>query len=225
MRILIIEDDQRTASFLIKGLKQEGMISHHITDGEDGLQCLCDEQYDLAIIDIMLPSMDGLTIIDKIRKKNINTPVIILSAKRETEDRIKGLQAGGDDYLVKPFSFSELVARIHSLMRRTHFNVDATVLDFEGVKIDLMKKKVYREDSEIVLQPREYALLEYLMRNKGRVVSKTMIMENVWDYNFDPQTNVVEARICNLRDKIDSGFGNKLIHTVRGLGYVFEKRS
>ncbi|MBU1863917.1 MAG: response regulator transcription factor [Candidatus Omnitrophica bacterium] len=225
MKILIVEDDKRTASFIIKGLKQEGINVHHVTDGESGLHSLQQEQYDTAIIDIMLPLVDGLTIIDTIRKNNIRTPVIILSARRTTEDRIKGLQAGGDDYLVKPFAFSELLARIYALVRRVHSHADMLIMEVGDLRMDLAKKKVYRNEREIILQPREFTLLEYLMRNKGSVISKTMIMEHVWDYNFDPQTNVVEARICKLRDKIECGHEKKLIYTIRGLGYVLEERA
>ncbi|HDZ69386.1 MAG TPA: response regulator transcription factor [Phycisphaerales bacterium] len=224
MRILIVEDDTRTASFIMKGLKQAGFVAEHAPDGEDGLHRALTESYDAAVVDIMLPKLDGLTLIDELRKKRITTPVIILSAKRSVDDRIKGLQRGGDDYLVKPFAFSELLARIRALIRRANSVSEPTTLTAGELSIDLLKRKVLRAGKEIELQPLEFALLEYLMRNEGMVVSKTMIMEHVWDYNFDPQTNVVEVRICRLRDKIDRSFNDKLIHTIRGVGYVLEER-
>lgn len=224
MRILIVEDDTRTASFIMKGLKQAGFVVEHVPDGEDGLHRALTESYDAAVIDIMLPKLDGLTLIDEIRKRKVMTPVIILSAKRSVEDRIRGLQRGGDDYLVKPFTFSELLARIQALIRRANSIPEPTTLMVGDLSIDLLKRKVFRAGEEIELQPREFALLEYLMRNAGMVVSKTMIMEHVWDYNFDPQTNVVEARICRLRDKIDRSFDNKLIRTIRGVGYVLKEK-
>jgi len=224
MRILIVEDDTRTASFIMKGLKQAGFVAEHASDGEDGLHCALTEPYDVAVVDIMLPKLDGLTLINEIRKRKVMTPVIILSAKRSVDDRIKGLRAGGDDYLVKPFAFSELLARIQALIRRANSVAEPATLTVGNLFMDLLKRKVLRAGKEIELQPREFALLEYLMRNAGMVVSKTMIMEHVWDYNFDPQTNVVEARICRLRDKVDRSFDNKLIHTIRGVGYVLEER-
>lgn len=224
MRILIVEDDTRTASFIMKGLKQAGFAAEHAPDGEDGLHRALTESYDAAVLDIMLPKLDGLTLIDELRKRKVMIPVIILSAKRSVDDRIKGLQTGGDDYLVKPFAFSELLARIRALIRRANSVPEPTTLTVGNLSIDLLKRKVFRDSKEIELQPREFALLEYLMRNSGMVVSKTMIMEHVWDYNFDPQTNVVEARICRLRDKIDRSFDTKLIHTIRGVGYVLEEK-
>lgn len=225
MKILLVEDDQKTAAFIIKGLKEAGFVVAHAADGEDGLFLAVSESFDAAIIDIMLPKIDGLTLIEGMRSQNVLTPVIVLSAKSSVDDRIKGLQAGGDDYLVKPFAFAELLARVQALIRRSHRIPEPTTVTVENLRIDLLRHKVFRDDEEIELQPKEYALLEYLMRNAGRVVSKTMIMEHVWDYNFDPGTNVVEARICRLRDKIDKGYYPKLIHTIRGIGYVLEKRS
>ncbi len=224
MRILIVEDDTGTASFIVKGLKQAGFVVEHAPDGEDGLHRALTESYDTIVVDIMLPKLDGLSLIDELRRRKLATPVIILSAKRSVDDRVKGLQAGGDDYLVKPFAFSELLARIQALIRRGGSVAEPTTLGAGDLHVDLLKHKVFRGDVEIYLQPREFALLEYLMRNAGMVVSKTMIMEHVWDYNFDPQTNVVEARICRLRDKIDRTFDRKLIHTIRGVGYVLEER-
>ncbi|MFQ5668206.1 MAG: winged helix-turn-helix domain-containing protein [Candidatus Binatia bacterium] len=222
MRVLLVEDDARTASFIIKGLRQEGFAVDHAPDGAQGLHLAVAEPYDAAVVDIMLPKMDGLTLIAELRRRKVQTPVIVLSAKVSVGDRIKGLHAGGDDYLVKPFAFSELLARIHALLRRANLVPGATTLAVGDLRIDLLGRKVSRAGQEIELQPKEFALLEYLMRNAGRVVSKTMIIEHVWDYNFDPQTNVVEARICRLRDKIDRPFDRKLVHTVRGVGYVLE---
>ena len=224
MKILLIEDDSRTASFIIKGLKQEGYTVEHAADGLDGLFRAGTEDYDLLIIDIMLPKLDGLTVIGELRQKKIITPIIVLSARSSVDDRIKGLQKGSDDYLVKPFAFSELLARIQALIRRTGAIAEPTTLTVGNLRIDLLSHKVFRGKDRIDIQPLEYALLEYLMRNAGRVVSKTMIMEHVWEYNFDPQTNVVEARICRLRDKIDRPYQTALIHTVRGFGYVLEEK-
>ncbi len=223
MRVLLIEDDLKTASFISKGLKEAGFAVDHVTDGEKGLQMASMEPYAAAIVDIMLPKMDGLTLIETLRQENINTPVIILSAKRAVDDRVKGLQKGGDDYLTKPFAFSELLARVQGLIRRSSGVSEPTSLTFSELSMDLLTREVKREGKEIDLQPREFALLAYLMRNQGKVVSKTMIMEHVWNYNFDPQTNVVETRICRLRDKVDKGFGKKLIHTIRGVGYVLKE--
>jgi two-component system OmpR family response regulator len=223
LRILVVEDDKKIASFLIKGLKQEGFAVDHVTNGEDGLHLALHEPYDAAIIDIMLPKLDGLSLIEEIRHNKINTPVIILSAKRSVNDRIKGLKTGGDDYLIKPFAFSELLARIHALIRRATGATEPMRLRMGDLSMDLLSREVTRCGKRIDLQPREFALLEYLMRNAGRVVSKTMIMEHVWDYNFDPETNVVEARVCRLREKIEGGFDKKLIHTIKGVGYVLRE--
>lgn len=224
MKILLVEDDLRTASFIMKGLEQAGFVVEHAVDGEDGMYLALTGSYDAAVVDIMLPKLDGLSLIEELRKKGVVMPILVLSAKSSVDDRIKGLQTGGDDYLVKPFAFSELLARIQALIRRAYSVSEPTSLIVGGLSMDLLTRKVFRGGREIELQPREFALLEYLMRNAGRVVSKTMIMEHVWDYNFDPQTNVVEARICRLRDKIDRSFGPKLIHTIRGVGYVFEEK-
>ncbi len=224
MRILIVEDDRQTARFIAKGLRQEGFAVDQASNGEDGLHLALTESYDAAVIDIMLPRRDGLSLIDEMRRNGRDIPVIVLSAKSSVDDRIKGLQAGGDDYLVKPFAFSELVARINALIRRATRASEPTSLSVGNLKMDLVRHKVFRQGIEIELQQKEFSLLEYLMRNDGRVVSKTMIMEHVWDYNFDPQTNVVEARICRLREKVDRPFGLNLIHTIRGVGYVLEER-
>ena len=222
MRILLIEDDLKLASFILKGFKEAGFAVDHCADGEDGLHMALSEPYDAAIVDIMLPKLDGFSLIDELRKRKITIPVIILSAKRSVEDRIKGLQTGSDDYLVKPFSFAELLARVQALIRRASGAAEPSSLVVGDLSMDLLTRKVIRGGKKIDLPPLEFSLLEYLMRNTGNVVSKTMIMEHVWDYNFDPQTNVVEVRICKLRDKIDNDFEKKMIHTVYGAGYVLE---
>ena len=223
MRILIVEDDNTIAHFSEKGLKEEGFAVDHVANGEDGLHMALTEPYDAAILDIMLPKLDGLTVLQRIRESGVATPVLILSAKRSVDDRVKGLQSGGDDYLTKPFAFTELVARIHALIRRSTGTANPTSLNAADLTIDLLTREVTRGAETIDLQPKEYALLEYLMHNKGRVVTKTMIIEHVWNYNFDPETNVVEARICRLRDKIDKDHDPKLIHTIRGAGYVLKE--
>ena len=225
MRILLIEDDLKLASFILKGFKEAGFAVDHCADGEDGLHMASNEPYDAAIVDIMLPKLDGFSLIDQLRRRKKTTPVIILSAKRSVDDRIKGLQTGSDDYLVKPFSFAELLARVQALIRRASGAAEPSSLVVGDLSMDLLTRKVIREGEKIDLPPLEFSLLEYLMRNAGNVVSKTMIMEHVWDYNFDPQTNVVEVRICKLRDKIDNDFEKKMIHTVYGAGYVLEEGS
>jgi len=225
MRILLVEDDLGIASFVVKGLKEAGYVVEHVADGSAGLDRLLMETFDAAILDIMLPLLDGLSVIQRARQRNVATPVLILSAKASLDDRILGLQKGGDDYLVKPFAFSELLARLQALIRRVNRISEPTALTAGPLTVDLIRRKVKRSEQDIELQPREFALLEYLMRHAGRVVSKTMIMEHVCDYNFDPQTNVVEARICRLRDKIDRGHPDKLIHTVRGVGYVLKEKA
>lgn len=224
MRILLVEDERKTASFIIKGLRQQGFAVDHAINGEDGLHLARTEPYDAAVVDIMLPKLDGPTLIEKLRQDNVLIPVIILSAKSSVDERVSGLQAGGDDYLVKPFAFSELLARIQALIRRAAAVSEPTTLTVSDLQMDISRRKVFRAGREIELQALEFSLLEYLMRQVGRVVSKTMIMEHVWDYNFDPQTNVVEVRICRLRDKIDRPFKKKLIHTIRGVGYVLEEK-
>ncbi len=222
MRLLLIEDDVKIASFIIKGLKAEGFAVDHASDGENGLHLALTEPYDLAIIDIMLPQMDGFAIIAALRREKIHLPVIILSARGATEDKVKGLQLGSDDYLTKPFAFSELLARVQALLRRSSGVAEPTKLEMGDLSMNLITREVVRRGRRIDLQPLEFSLLEYLLRNAGKVVSKTMIMEHVWDYHFDPQTNVVESRIYHLREKIDKGFETKLIHTVRGVGYVLK---
>lgn len=223
MRLLLIEDDEKIASFITKGFKAEGFAVDHASDGNSGLDLALSEPYDAAVVDIMLPGLDGFSLIGRMRREKIMTPVIILSAKGEINDRVKGLQIGGDDYLSKPFAFSELLARVQALIRRASGAKEPTRLSVGDLSVDMMAREVRRGGVKIDLQPLEYSLLEYLMRNQGRVVSKTMIMEHVWDYHFDPQTNVVEARICRLRDKVDKEFDEKLIHTVRGVGYVLRQ--
>jgi two-component system, OmpR family, response regulator len=222
MRLLLVEDDLKIASFVLKGLKESGFAVDHAADGEDGLHLALNEPYDAAIIDIMLPKLDGLTLIEGIRRQKVNTPVIILSAKRTLDDRIKGLQTGSDDYLTKPFSFSELLARIQALIRRATRTTEPTRLTVGDLSIDLLTREIVRAGKKIDLQPREFALIEYLMRNAGRVISRTMILEHVWDYSFDPQTDVVNVLVCRLRDKVDRNFDEKMIHTIRGVGYVLK---
>jgi len=223
MRILLIEDDSVIADFITKGMKQAGFAIDHMEDGITGLHAALDGVYDLAIVDLMLPRLDGLKVIDRVREKKINIPIIVLSAKRTVDERVDGLQHGADDYLTKPFSFTELLARVEALLRRSNNTVEPTSVSIHDLTLDLLARTVERAGKKIDLQPKEFSLLEYLIRNAGHVVSKTMIMERVWDYNFDPGTNVVEARISKLREKIDKGFDVPLINTVRGLGYVINK--
>ncbi|MBE0575568.1 MAG: response regulator transcription factor [Desulfuromonadales bacterium] len=224
MRILLVEDDDRTAQFVKKGFSQAGYAVDRAGDGIEGLFMAQSAPYDVAVVDIMLPRLDGLSLIERLRKEKIKLPIIVLSAKKTVDDRIVGLQTGGDDYLVKPFAFSELLARVQALLRRSQLQEEPTRLTVNNLTMDIVRRKVFRDEREIELQQREFALLEYLMRNAGRVVSKTMIMEHVWDYNFDPESNVVESRICRLREKIDKSFSHKLIHTIHGVGYLLEKR-
>jgi two-component system OmpR family response regulator len=222
MRVLVAEDDQKIASFVVKGLKQAGFAVDHAANGEDGLHLALTEPYDVAIVDIMLPRLDGLSLIDQLRRQKIETPVIILSAKRSVDDRVKGLQTGSDDYLTKPFAFSELLARIQALIRRSTKVTEPTRLTTGDLSLDFVTREVVRADKKIDLQPREFTLLEYLMHHPGRVVSKSMIMEHVWGYDFDPQTNVVDVLVCRLRNKVDRDFDQKLIHTHRGVGYALK---
>jgi two-component system OmpR family response regulator len=222
MRVLVVEDDPKIAAFIIKGLEQAGFAVDHAADGEDGLHLALNEAYDAAIIDLMLPKLDGLSLIEELRRQQRDTPVIILSARRSVADRVKGLQTGGDDYLVKPFSFAELLARVQALIRRGSGTAHSTRLATGDLVMDLLSREVTRRGEKIDLQPREFALLEYLMRQTGRAVSKTMILEHVWDYSFDPQTNVVDVLVCRLRNKVDRDFKPKLIHTIRGVGYVLK---
>jgi DNA-binding response OmpR family regulator len=222
MRILVIEDDAKIASFITKGLAQSGFAVDHAADGEQGLFLATSEPYDAAVVDLMLPKRDGLSIITEMRKAGIETPVIILSARHSVEDRIRGLQTGSDDYLVKPFTFAELLARIQALIRRASRAAEPSRLTVGDLSIDLITRETVRSGRSVELQPREFSLLEYLMRHAGQVVSKTMILEHIWDYHFDPQTNVVDVLVCRLRNKIDREYGTKLIHTIRGVGYVIK---
>lgn len=224
MRILLIEDDQVIADFIKKGMKEAGFAIDHVSDGTTGLSAAQDGVYDVAIVDLMLPKLDGLAVIDRLRDQKVNLPIIILSARRSVDDRVDGLRHGGDDYLTKPFSFSELLARVEALLRRANNVAEPTTLIMHDLSLDLLARTVTRSGEKIDLQPKEFALLEYLIRNAGHVVSKTMIMERVWNYNFDPSTNVVEARISKLREKVDKAFDTPLIHTVRGLGYVLKQQ-
>jgi two-component system, OmpR family, response regulator len=220
MRALLVEDDRTIADFVIRGLKESGFVVDHEPDGDVGLEAALGHSYDVAIVDVMLPRRDGLSIIDEMRRRGVSTPVLILSARRSVDDRVKGLQAGGDDYLTKPFTFAELLARVQALVRRASRTPDPTTLTVEDLVLDLLSRRVARGGQPIELRPREFALLEYLMRNAGKVVSKTMILSHVWDYSFDPQTNIVDVLVSRLREKIDRPFEKKLLQTVRGVGYV-----
>lgn len=218
MRILVIEDDPKIASFIVNGLKQSGFAVDHCGDGEEGLVRAQSISYDAAVVDIMLPKLDGLSLIREMRNKNIRTPVLILSAKATVDDRVRGLQSGGDDYLTKPFAFSELLARVQALIRRATQTPEPTRLVVGDLIMDLLKREVNRGNEKIELQPREFALLEYMMRHSTRPVTKTMILEHIFDYSFDPQTNVVDVLVHRLRSKVDKG--RAMIHTIRGVGYV-----
>ena len=222
MKILVIEDDKKTADFLLKALKESGYTTLYAADGRNGLMIAKTETFDLAIIDLMLPLVDGFTVIENIRQAQISVPIIILSARNSLDDKVRGLHSGGDLYLEKPFSVTELLANIQAQLRRSTMSAEPTTLSVADLTINLLTRKVVRNGEKIDLPPREYDLLEYLMRNTGRVVTKTMIMEHVWEYNFDPQTNVVETRIYKLREKVDKPFDRELIHTVRGIGYILE---
>ncbi|MEK7683879.1 MAG: response regulator transcription factor [Verrucomicrobiota bacterium] len=222
MRILVVEDDRKIASFVVQGLKQSGFAVDHCADGEEALIMARTIAYDAAILDLMLPKLDGLSLLQTLRKEKIRIPVIILSAKASVDDRIKGLQAGGDDYLTKPFAFSELLARVQALIRRATHAAEPTRLTVGDLSLDLLTREVTRAGQKIELPAREFALLEYLMRHAGRVVTKTMILEHVWDYSFDPQTNVVDVLVCRLRNKVDKDFPRKMIQTLRGVGYALK---
>jgi len=219
MRLLIIEDDRDAADYLVKAFREVGHVADLANDGEEGLALAMDGQYDVLIVDRMLPKLDGLSVIGTLRTKGVETPALILSALGQVDDRVKGLRAGGDDYLPKPYSFSELLARIEVLARRRGGR-EEMVYRVGDLELDRLSHQVTRGGSEIVLQPREFRLLEYLMKHAGQVVTRTMLLENVWDYHFDPQTNVIDVHISRLRSKIDKGFSQPLLHTVRGAGYV-----
>jgi len=220
MRILVVEDDKKIASFVIKGLTESGFAVDHAENGEDALHLALSACYDAAVLDIMLPKLDGLSVVEELRRQKIFTPVIILSAKRSVDDRIKGLQVGGDDYLTKPFSFAELLARVQALLRRSGQSGEPTRLEAGELSLDLLTREVVRSGKKIDLQPREFSLLEYLLRNSGKVLSKMMIIEHVWGYDFDPQTNVVDVLVSRLRNKVDRDFEKKFIRTYRGVGYA-----
>jgi two-component system, OmpR family, response regulator len=222
MRALIVEDDRAIAEFVARGLREAGFAADQAADGESGLELALSEPYDVAIVDLMLPRRDGLSLIDELRRRGRTTPVLILSARRSVDDRVRGLQSGGDDYLTKPFAFAELLARVQALVRRATRAPEPTTLTVGDLTLDLLTRKVTRGGVPIELRPREFALLEYLMRNTGKVVSKTMILSHVWDYTFDPQTNIVDVLVSRLREKIDRPFERKLLRTVRGVGYVLE---
>jgi DNA-binding response OmpR family regulator len=225
MRILLIEDDSKIQAFVSKGFLQERYTVDIASSGDEGLKLWQSRRYHAVVLDIMLPGISGINILKQMRKAGDDTPVLILSAKATVDDRVKGLESGADDYLIKPFSFSELSARIQAITRRHNpaqaKGKNATVLAVGDVRIDLLRRTVFRGDKKIELQPREFALLEFMMRNPDRPLTKTLILERIWDYNFDPQTNIVDVLVCRLRNKIDADYDNKLIHTMRGVGYVF----
>jgi two-component system OmpR family response regulator len=218
MRILVVEDDKKIASFVVNGLKQSGYAVDHASDGEEALVRAQTIGYDAAVVDVMLPKLDGLSLIQQLRGAGIRVPVLILSAKASVDDRVKGLQAGGDDYLTKPFAFSELLARVQALIRRATQAPEPTRLAVGDLSLDLLSREVRRGEERIELQPREFALLEYMMRHANRPVTKTMILEHIFDYSFDPQTNVVDVLVHRLRSKVDKD--KAIIHTIRGVGYV-----
>jgi DNA-binding response OmpR family regulator len=220
MRVLVVEDDRTIGDFVEKGLREAGFAVDRAADGSSGLDLAVNQPFDAAIVDVMLPGVDGLTLIDALRARGVRTPVLILSARRSVDDRVRGLQAGGDDYLTKPFAFAELLARVQALIRRASGAAEPTRLTTADLSLDLLTRKVNRGGQPIDLRPREFALLEYLMRNAGKVLSKTMILSHVWGYSFDPNTNLIDVLVSRLRDKIDRPFDRKLLHTVRGVGYV-----
>ena len=222
MRVLVCEDDRVIADFVAQGLREAGFAVDVATTGSEGLRLALENAYDAAVVDVMLPGLDGLALIERLRAARVQTPVLILSARRSVDDRVKGLQAGGDDYLTKPFAFAELLARVQALIRRASGTAEPTRLVAGELTMDLLSRRVERADRAVDLRPREFAMLEYLMRHPGRVLSKTMILSHVWGYSFDPGTNVVDVLVSRLRDKVDRGFDRKLIHTVRGAGYVLK---
>jgi two-component system OmpR family response regulator len=222
MRILVVEDDDKIASFVVNGLKQSGFAVDWARDGEQGIDFALAVGYDAVVLDLMLPKLDGLSVLRQLRQKKVAVPVLILSARASVDDRVLGLQWGGDDYLTKPFAFSELLARLQALIRRATHTVEPNYLAVSDLKMDLFSREVIRDNQRIELQSREFALLGLLLRHAGRPVTKTMILEHVWDFSFDPQTNVVDVLIHRLRSKVDKDFPQKLIHTVRGVGYVIK---
>ena len=222
MRLLVVEDDRSIAEFVAAGLRQEGHAVDVAADGVLGLEAAQAAAYDAAVVDVMLPRLDRLSLVTALRRAKVATPVLFLSARHTVDDRVKGLQSGGDDYLTKPFAFSELLARLEAITRRGHLAADPTELTVDDLRLDRLTRRVERAGSLIELRPREYALLEFLMRHAGHVVSKTMIVSHVWNYSFDTGTNAVDVLVYRVRDKIDKGFDRKLLHTVRGVGYVLK---
>ena len=224
MRILVIEDDRDAASWLVKGLKESGHVVDLATDGEQGLNLALEAVHDVLIVDRMLPKLDGLSVIQQVRAADLKTPVLILSALSDVDERVKGLRAGGDDYLAKPYAFAELLARVEGLGSRVLLDAKDSKLKALDLELDVLTRNVTRAGKTILLQPREFKLLEYLVRNAGHIVTRTMLLENVWDYHFDPQTNVIDVHVSRLRGKIDKGFAEPLLQTVRGAGYMIRAR-
>ncbi|MGA1597988.1 MAG: winged helix-turn-helix domain-containing protein [bacterium] len=222
MKLLLLEDEQKVADFVRKGLEEAGFVVEHTTRGEEALRLAEAEEYDIAVLDVMVPGLDGLSVIRKLREQKNRLPVLILSAKHTLEDRVSGIELGADDYLTKPFSFTELLVRVQALIRRTSLNAEPTTLQFADLEMSLLSREVTRAGQPLHLQPREFSLLEYFLRHPGRVLSKTFILEHVWGYDFDPQTNVVDVLVSRLRSKVDKEFEPKLIHTLRGVGYVLK---
>lgn len=223
MKILLVEDDKKISEFVTRGLSESGYLIERAEDGEDGLYKAISLPFDLIILDLMLPKIPGIEVLQKIRDQKVITPVLILSAKHSVDDRVLGLQRGGDDYMIKPFHFSELLARIEALLRRNPKNLENSRLQFEDLSLDMRTKEVYREGRKIELHAKEFYLLEYFLRNAGQVLSKTQILEKIWSFDFDPQTNVVDVLVCRLRNKVDKDFDVKMIHTIRGMGYVLKR--
>jgi DNA-binding response OmpR family regulator len=222
VRVLVVEDDSSIAEFVASGLRQEGYAVDVADNGVDGLELARSRPYDAAVVDVMLPRLDGLSLVTALRRADVGTPVLFLSARHSVDDRVRGLQTGGDDYLTKPFAFPELLARLQALTRRGHLSLEPTQLTVADLHLDRLTRKVERAGVPVELRPREFALLEYLMRHQGKVVSKTMIVSHIWDYSFDTGTNAVDVLVHRLRDKIDRGFEPRLLHTVRGVGYVLK---
>ena len=224
MRILVVEDDKDAASWLVKGLKESGHVVDHASDGEQGLGMAAGADYDVLIVDRMLPKLDGLKLIRSLRDQDNKVPILILSALSDVDERVKGLRSGGDDYLAKPYAFAELLARVEGLGARKLLDPKDAKLRAMDLELDLMTRTVTRGGKSIILQPREFKLLEYLVRNAGHIVTRTMLLENVWDYHFDPQTNVIDVHVSRLRGKLDKGFATPLLQTVRGAGYMIRAR-
>ena len=225
MRILVIEDDKEASAYLCKALREAGHMADHAADGEEGASMAASGDYDVLVVDRMLPKRDGLSIVEEMRARDDHTPVLILSALGQVDDRVTGLRSGGDDYLAKPYAFSELLARVEALARRARPGEGDTVYTVGDLSLDRLSHTVSRGGKSVPLQPREFRLLEYLMKHAGQVVTRTMLLENVWEYHFDPQTNVIDVHISRLRGKIDKGFGDQLLHTIRGAGYMIRDGS